>query len=45
MALDRLRYLLLLWTDKKPEVHDKDEPMALPAAPLRRRNSAAEATR
>ena len=25
VALDRLRYLLLLWTDKKPEVHDKDE--------------------
>ena len=25
VALDRLRYLLLLWTDKKPEVHDDEE--------------------
>ncbi|MGL4775567.1 MAG: rod shape-determining protein MreC, partial [Aeromonas veronii] len=24
VELDRLRYLLLLWTDKKPEVHDED---------------------
>lgn len=24
VALDRLRYLLLLWTDKKPDVHDDD---------------------
>ena len=39
VALDRLRYLLLLWTDKKPEVHD-DDALAPAAAP-----SAAEATR
>lgn len=39
VALDRLRYLLLLWTDKKPEVHD-DEEAPTPAAP-----SAAGATR
>lgn len=35
VALDRLRYLLLLWTDKKPEVHDDEEaptPAAAPAA-------------
>ncbi|WP_081999443.1 rod shape-determining protein MreC, partial [Aeromonas sp. ZOR0002] len=34
VALDRLRYLLLLWTDKKPEVHDKDalEPAASASA-------------
>ncbi|WOX48105.1 rod shape-determining protein MreC [Aeromonas sp. XH] len=38
VALDRLRYLLLLWTDKKPEVHDKDEEPAASA-------SAAGATR
>lgn len=25
VALDRLRYLLLLWTDKKPEVHDDED--------------------
>lgn len=39
VALDRLRYLLLLWTDKKPEVHDDD---VAPAAPA---TSAAGATR
>ncbi|MGB6188349.1 rod shape-determining protein MreC [Aeromonas molluscorum] len=37
VALDRLRYLLLLWTDKKPEVHDAEA--VVPAA------SAAGATR
>ncbi|MGL5215193.1 MAG: rod shape-determining protein MreC [Aeromonas hydrophila] len=44
VALDRLRYLLLLWTDKKPEVHDDEEaptPAAVPAAAP----SAAGATR
>ncbi|MGL5843284.1 MAG: rod shape-determining protein MreC [Aeromonas hydrophila] len=44
VALDRLRYLLLLWTDKKPEVHDDEEappPAAAPAAAP----SAAGATR
>lgn len=45
VALDRLRYLLLLWTDKKPEVHD-DEPMTPAAAPsAATTTSAAEATR
>ena len=45
VALDRLRYLLLLWTDKKPEVHD-DEPMMPAAAPsAATATSAAEATR
>ncbi|MFQ1633093.1 rod shape-determining protein MreC [Aeromonas veronii] len=39
VELDRLRYLLLLWTDKKPEVHDEDGVRAAPAA------SAAGATR
>ena len=39
VALDRLRYLLLLWTDKKPDVHDDD---VAPAAPG---TSAAGATR
>lgn len=39
VELDRLRYLLLLWTDKKPEVHDEDGELAAPAA------SAAGATR
>ncbi len=39
VELDRLRYLLLLWTDKKPEVHDEDGEQAAPAA------SAAGATR
>lgn len=43
VALDRLRYLLLLWTDKKPEVHD-DEAMA-PAPSAATATSAAEATR
>ncbi|MBL0485278.1 rod shape-determining protein MreC [Aeromonas caviae] len=32
VALDRLRYLLLLWTDKKPDVHDKDEEPAANAS-------------
>ncbi|WP_314928080.1 rod shape-determining protein MreC [Aeromonas piscicola] len=40
VALDRLRYLLLLWTDKKPDVHD-DEEAPTPAAAT----SAAGATR
>ncbi|TNI87726.1 rod shape-determining protein MreC [Aeromonas allosaccharophila] len=39
VELDRLRYLLLLWTDKKPEVHDEDGEQSAPAA------SAAGATR
>ncbi|EKP0260736.1 rod shape-determining protein MreC [Aeromonas sobria] len=39
VELDRLRYLLLLWTDKNPEVHDEDGEAAAPAA------SAAGATR
>ena len=45
VALDRLRYLLLLWTDKKPEVHDKDalEPAATASAATA--TSAAGATR
>ncbi|MGY6039210.1 rod shape-determining protein MreC [Aeromonas sp. AE23HZ002T15] len=45
VALDRLRYLLLLWTDKKPEVHDNvalDAPAAASAASA---TSAAGATR
>ncbi|MFM4705420.1 rod shape-determining protein MreC [Aeromonas bivalvium] len=33
VALDRLRYLLLLWTDKTPEVHDEAAASAAPAAP------------
>ncbi|HHQ4490167.1 TPA: rod shape-determining protein MreC [Aeromonas hydrophila] len=49
VALDRLRYLLLLWTDKKPEVHDDEEaptPAAAPAAaPSAAAPSAAGATR
>jgi rod shape-determining protein MreD len=43
VALDRLRYLLLLWTDKKPEVHDDEEaptPAAAPAAAPRLRGDA-----
>ncbi|QSE74821.1 rod shape-determining protein MreC [Aeromonas media] len=45
VALDRLRYLLLLWTDKKPEVHD-DEALAPAVAPsVATATSAAEATR
>ncbi|MGY3902417.1 rod shape-determining protein MreC [Aeromonas lusitana] len=43
VALDRLRYLLLLWTDKKPEVHDKDA--LAPAASAAPATSAAGATR
>ncbi|ATL94040.1 rod shape-determining protein MreC [Aeromonas sp. CU5] len=39
VELDRLRYLLLLWTDKNPEVHDEDGEAAAPAT------SAAGATR
>ncbi|CAJ1900599.1 MULTISPECIES: rod shape-determining protein MreC [Aeromonas] len=41
VELDRLRYLLLLWTDKKPEVNDKDGERPAPAAAV----SAAGATR
>ncbi|AJQ52968.1 rod shape-determining protein MreC [Aeromonas hydrophila] len=44
VALDRLRYLLLLWTDKKPEVHD-DEEAPTPAAAPAVAPSAAGATR
>ena len=44
VALDRLRYLLLLWTDKKPEVHD-DEEAPTPAAAPAAAPSAAGATR
>ncbi|EPC3541254.1 MULTISPECIES: rod shape-determining protein MreC [Aeromonas] len=44
VALDRLRYLLLLWTDKKPEVHD-DEEAPTPAAAAAAAPSAAGATR
>lgn len=44
VALDRLRYLLLLWTDKKPEVHD-DEEAPTPAAAPAAASSAAGATR
>ncbi|WP_339011812.1 rod shape-determining protein MreC [Aeromonas popoffii] len=32
VALDRLRYLLLLWTDKNPDVHDDEEAPAPAAA-------------
>lgn len=44
VALDRLRYLLLLWTDKKPDVHDDEEAPAPAAAPVAA-TSAAGATR
>lgn len=44
VALDRLRYLLLLWTDKKPEVHD-DEEAPTPAVAPAAAPSAAGATR
>ncbi|WAG05627.1 rod shape-determining protein MreC [Aeromonas jandaei] len=43
VELDRLRYLLLLWTDKKPEVNDKDGERPAPAAAAAA--SAAGATR
>lgn len=43
VALDRLRYLLLLWTDKNPDVHDDDEAPA-PAAASVALSSAAGAT-
>lgn len=45
VALDRLRYLLLLWTDKKPEVHDNEAMEAPAAASAASATSAAEATR
>ncbi|ELB2793702.1 rod shape-determining protein MreC [Aeromonas hydrophila] len=45
VALDRLRYLLLLWTDKKPEVHDDEEAPTPAAAPSAAAPSAAGATR
>jgi rod shape-determining protein MreC len=32
VELDRLRYLLLLWTDKNPDVHDDEEAPAPAAA-------------
>ncbi|MCW0505402.1 rod shape-determining protein MreC [Aeromonas piscicola] len=44
VALDRLRYLLLLWTDKKPDVHDDEEAPTPAAAPVAA-TSAAGATR
>ncbi|MFM5731205.1 rod shape-determining protein MreC [Aeromonas caviae] len=45
VALDRLRYLLLLWTDKKPEVHDKDALEPAVSASAATATSAAGATR
>ncbi|MGL5815549.1 MAG: rod shape-determining protein MreC [Aeromonas sp.] len=45
VALDRLRYLLLLWTDKKPEVHDNEALDAPAAASAASATSAAGATR
>lgn len=45
VALDRLRYLLLLWTDKKPEVRDNEALDAPAAASAASATSAAEATR
>ncbi|BDN94224.1 rod shape-determining protein MreC [Aeromonas caviae] len=45
VALDRLRYLLLLWTDKKPEVHDKDALEPAASASAATVTSAAGATR
>ncbi|MFQ2370450.1 rod shape-determining protein MreC [Aeromonas caviae] len=45
VALDRLRYLLLLWTDKKPEVHDKDALEPAASASVATATSAARATR
>ncbi|BBR08637.1 rod shape-determining protein MreC [Aeromonas caviae] len=45
VALDRLRYLLLLWTDKKPEVHDKDAIEPAASASAATATSAAGATR
>ncbi|MDX7647296.1 rod shape-determining protein MreC [Aeromonas caviae] len=44
VALDRLRYLLLLWTDKKPEVHDKDAEAPAAAVSAATATSAAAAT-
>ncbi|WP_287147774.1 rod shape-determining protein MreC [Aeromonas sp.] len=43
VELDRLRYLLLLWTDKNPDVHDDEEAPA-PAAASVALSSAAGAT-
>ncbi|MGY3859525.1 MULTISPECIES: rod shape-determining protein MreC [Aeromonas] len=45
VALDRLRYLLLLWTDKKPEVRDNEALDAPAAASAASATSAAGATR
>ena len=45
VALERLRYLLLLWTDKKPEVHDKDALEPAASASAATATSAAGATR
>ncbi|PNO60301.1 rod shape-determining protein MreC [Aeromonas caviae] len=45
VALDRLLYLLLLWTDKKPEVHDKDALEPAASASAATATSAAGATR
>ena len=45
VELDRLRYLLLLWTDKKPDVHDEEEaPSPAAAASAAVATSAAGAT-
>ncbi|MCH7370974.1 rod shape-determining protein MreC [Aeromonas sp. MR16] len=43
VALDRLRYLLLLWTDKKPDVNDKDALAPAATAPVAPATSAATA--
>ncbi|MNH44305.1 hypothetical protein D3C79_1064330 [compost metagenome] len=43
VALDRLRYLLLLWTDKKPDVNDKDALAPAATAPAAPATSAATA--
>ncbi|MGY3959273.1 rod shape-determining protein MreC [Aeromonas popoffii] len=44
VALDRLRYLLLLWTDKNPDVHDDEEAPPAPAAASVAPSSTAGAT-
>jgi rod shape-determining protein MreC len=44
VELDRLRYLLLLWTDKNPDVHDDEEAPPAPAAASVALSSAAGAT-
>ncbi|MDF2411971.1 rod shape-determining protein MreC [Aeromonas sp. 1HA1] len=44
VELDRLRYLLLLWTDKNPDVHDDEEAPPAPAAASVALSSTAGAT-